>query len=377
MTKSDYYELLGVARNASPEEIKKAYRKKAMQHHPDKNPNNPEAEAKFKELSESYDVLRDNEKRAAYDRYGHAAFEQGMGSSHAGASAFDFASSFSDIFGDLFGDFMGGGQGRTSGRGADLRYNMEINLEDAYSGKQTTINVPTSINCKPCNGTGAKGKSAPEACTMCRGHGKVRAQQGFFTIERTCPQCQGDGYQIKDPCSECSGNGRVRKDKKLSVNIPSGIESGVRIRLSGEGEAGLRGAPSGDLYIFVSVRTHNLFERDGPHLFCRVPIPMTIAALGGSIEVPTLDGKRGKITIPSGTQTGKQFRLRGKGMPAMRGSGTGDLHIETQVETPVNLSKQQTDLLKEFRDSENNNQSSPQSEGFFAKARKLWEDKIE
>ncbi|PPR79739.1 MAG: Chaperone protein DnaJ [Alphaproteobacteria bacterium MarineAlpha2_Bin1] len=374
MSKSDYYELLGVSRDSSDAEIKKAYRKKAMQYHPDKNPNNPSAEAKFKELSEAYDVLRDENKRSAYDRYGHAAFEQGMGQSPGGNSAFDFASSFSDIFGDIFGDFMGGGQ-QSSGRGADLRYNMEVTLEEAYKGKKATIKIPTSVGCSSCNGTGSEGKSSPQACRMCNGAGKVRAQQGFFTIERTCPQCQGAGYQITNPCKKCSGNGRLRKDKALSVSIPAGIESGVRIRLSGEGEAGMRGGPPGDLYIFVSVKQHNLFQREGPHLFCKVPISITTAALGGNVEVPTLEGKRGKISIPAGTQSGKQFRLRGKGMPALKGHNLGgDLHIETHVETPVNLSKKQKDLLKEFENEGKGSSQNPQSEGFFSKAKELWDE---
>ena len=367
MAKSDYYELLGITQNASAEDIKKAYRRKAMQYHPDKNPDNPEAEAKFKELSEAYDVLRDGEKREAYDKFGHAAFEQGMGGFRGGASAFDFASSFSDIFGDLFGDFMGAGGGHSSARGTDLRYNMDVTLEDAYTGKKATVKVPTSVACDSCRGSGAEGDTAPEPCTMCQGHGKVRSQQGFFSIERTCPQCQGAAYMIRNPCRTCSGSGRVRKEKTLSVNIPAGIESGIRIRLTGEGEAGVRGSPPGDLYIFVSVKPHQIFQREGPHLFCRVPIPMTTAALGGAIEVPTLEGKRARINIPSGTQSGKQFRLRGKGLPALRGSSSGDLHIETSVETPVNLTGKQKDLLKEFKDAGGKKSHSPESEGFFSR----------
>ena len=374
MAKSDYYELLGVQRNASQEELKKAYRKLAMQHHPDKNPDNPKAEMKFKELSEAYDVLRDDDKRSAYDRYGHAAFEQGMGSSNNASSAFDFASSFSDVFGDLFGDFMGTSQNQRSGRGADLRFNMEINLEEAFNGKKATIKVPTSVSCNSCSGSGAEGNSSPENCGMCQGHGKVRAQQGFFTIERTCPKCQGAGYFIKNPCKKCSGSGRLRKDKSLSVNIPAGIEDGVRIRLTGEGEAGLRGSPPGDLYIFVSIRSHEIFQRDSSHLFCRVPIPITTAALGGTVEVPTLDGKRARITIPSGTQTGKQFRLRSKGMPEMRSKHFGDLHVETLIETPINLTKKQKELLKEFEKLGSKNKQNPESDGFFSKAKDLWDD---
>ncbi len=374
MSKSDYYELLGVSRDSSDADIKKAYRKKAMQYHPDKNPNNPSAEAKFKELSEAYDVLRDDNKRSAYDRYGHAAFEQGMGHGPGGNSAFDFASSFSDIFGDIFGDFMGGGH-QSSGRGADLRYNMEVTLEEAFKGKKATVKIPTSVSCTSCKGTGSEGNSSPQVCGMCNGAGKVRAQQGFFTIERTCPQCQGAGYQITNPCKKCGGTGRLRKDKALSVSIPAGIESGVRIRLSGEGEAGMRGGSPGDLYIFVSVKQHNLFQREGPHLFCKVPISITTAALGGNVEVPTLDGKRGKINIPAGTQSGKQFRLRGKGMPALRGHNLGgDLHIEANIETPINLTKKQKELLKEFDKEGKGSSQNPQSEGFFSKAKELWDE---
>ena len=376
MAKQDYYEQLGVGRKASADEIKKAYRKLAMQFHPDRNPDNPEAEAKFKELSEAYDVLRDDQKRAAYDQFGHAAFEHGMGGGggRGGASAFDFASSFSDIFEDLFGDFVGGGRARAQTRGADLRYNMEIDLEEAYKGKKATIHVPTSVPCDACHGSGSEGDAAPTTCSMCRGHGKVRAQQGFFTIERTCPTCQGMGHVVENPCKPCGGSGRVRREKSLAVNIPAGVEDGTRIRLSGEGEAGLRNGPAGDLYIFLSVTPHRFFEREGLNIFCRVPISMATAALGGDIEVPTLDGTRARMAIPSGTQTGKQFRLKGKGMPAVRGPGKGDLYIQTLVETPVNLTKRQKELLKEFEDAGSGKSHSPESEGFFAKVKELWED---
>ena len=374
MAKQDYYEALGVGRKASGADIKKAYRKLAMQYHPDQNPDNPAAEAKFKELSEAYDVLRDDQKRAAYDQFGHAAFENGGMGRGGGSSAFDFASSFSDIFEDLFGDFGGGGRQRTQTRGADLRYNMEITLEEAYHGKKATIRVPTSVACDACHGTGSEGDSAPTTCGMCRGHGKVRAQQGFFTIERTCPTCQGVGHVIENPCKPCAGSGRVRREKSLAVNIPHGVEDGTRIRLSGEGEAGLRSGPPGDLYIFLSVTPHRFFEREGLNVFCRVPIGMTTAALGGHIEVPTLEGSRARLTLPSGTQSGKQFRLKGKGMPAVRGPGKGDLYIQTLVETPVNLSKKQKELLKEFEDAGSGKSHSPESEGFFAKVKELWED---
>jgi molecular chaperone DnaJ len=375
MAKQDYYEQLGVGRKASADEIKKAYRKLAMQFHPDRNPDNPEAEAKFKELSEAYDVLRDDQKRAAYDQFGHAAFEHGMGAgARGGASAFDFASSFSDIFEDLFGDFVGGGRARAQTRGADLRYNMEISLEEAYKGKKATIRVPTSVPCDACHGSGSEGDAAPTTCSTCRGHGKVRAQQGFFTIERTCPTCQGMGHVVENPCKPCGGSGRVRREKSLAVNIPAGVEDGTRIRLSGEGEAGLRNGPAGDLYIFLSVTPHRFFEREALNIFCRVPISMATAALGGDIEVPTLDGTRARMAIPSGTQTGKQFRLKGKGMPAVRGPGKGDLYIQTLVETPVNLTKRQKELLKEFEDAGSGKSHSPESEGFFAKVKELWED---
>jgi molecular chaperone DnaJ len=377
MTKQDYYEALGVDRKASEAEIKKAYRKLAMQYHPDRNPDNPEAEAKFKELSEAYDVLRDDQKRAAYDQFGHAAFENGgMGRGGAGgASAFDFASSFSDIFEDLFGDFGGGGgRRRTQTRGADLRYNMEITLEEAYRGKKATIRVPTSVACDSCHGSGSEGDAQPTTCSMCRGHGKVRAQQGFFTIERTCPTCQGMGHVIENPCKPCGGSGRVRREKSLAVNIPHGVEDGTRIRLSGEGEAGLRSGPPGDLYIFLSVTPHEFFEREGLNVFCQVPISMTTAALGGHVDVPTLDGTRARLTMPAGTQSGKQFRMRGKGMPAVRGSGKGDLFIQALVETPVNLSKKQKELLQEFEDAGSGKSHSPESEGFFSKVKELWED---
>ncbi len=373
MARKDCYELLGVARDATADDVKKAYRKKAMDHHPDRNPGDQEAEAKFRELSEAYDILRDPEKRAAYDQFGYAAFEQGRGQRPGG---FDFASQFSDIFEDFFGDFMGGGGGRrgANNRGADLRYNLEISLEDAFKGKKATIRVPTSQPCDSCKGSGAEGDSKPIACQTCRGHGRVRAQQGFFTIERTCPTCQGVGQVIENPCKACAGAGRVRRERSLSVNIPAGVEDGTRIRLAGEGEAGLRGGPPGDLYIFLSVQPHRIFQRDGLHIFCRVPIPMTTAALGGSIEVPTLEGSRAKVQIPAGSQTGKQFRLRGKGMPAMRSQGTGDLYIEVTVETPQNLTKRQRELLEEFQKEGGGQPTSPESEGFFAKVKELWED---
>ena len=375
MAKADYYELLGAGRDASDEDLKKAYRKLAMQYHPDRNPDDKEAEQKFKEVSEAYHVLSDKEKRAAYDRFGHAAFE-GPGSG-PGAGGFDFGTSFADVFDDLFGEFMGGGRRggrRQAPRGADLRYNMEISLEDAFSGKQATIRVPGTVTCESCSGSGARAGTRPSVCGTCGGAGKVRAQQGFFTIERTCPTCQGAGQVIADPCPSCRGAGRVQKEKSLAVNIPAGVEDGTKIRLAGEGEAGARGAPPGDLYIFLSVAPHHIFLRDAMHIHCRVPIPMTTAALGGAVEVPTVGGSRARVTVPAGTQSGHQFRLRGKGMPALRGAGHGDMYIEVAVETPVNLSKRQKELLNQFDEQAGSRPTSPESEGFFTKVKELWED---
>jgi molecular chaperone DnaJ len=380
MAKRDYYETLGVAKGASADEIKKGYRTKAKELHPDRNKDKPEAEAQFKEANEAYEVLKDADKKAAYDRYGHAAFEGGMGGGGRpgggmGGGQGDFSSAFSDVFDDLFGDFMGqrgqGGGGRRAARGNDLRYNLRVSLEDAFAGIQKSINVPTSIPCDGCAGTGAEGGSEPSTCPTCSGMGKVRAQQGFFTVERTCPTCSGMGQIIKNPCKSCRGAGRVEKERALSVNIPKGVETGTRIRLAGEGEAGMRGGPSGDLYIFIEVQEHDLFERDGPNLFCRVPVSMSTAALGGNIEVPTIDGGRGRVQIPSGSQSGRQMRLRSKGMPPLRGGGTGDMIIELAVETPVNLTSRQKELLREFEDlsSENN----PESSTFFSSVKSFWD----
>ncbi|MCT8158524.1 molecular chaperone DnaJ [Pseudoruegeria sp. SHC-113] len=377
MSKQDYYELLGIAKGASAEEIKKAYRKKAKELHPDRNADNPNAEAQFKEVNEAYDVLKDADKKAAYDRYGHAAFEGGMGGRPGGGGyggQGDFASAFSDVFDDLFGDMMGGraGSGRQRAtRGSDLRYNLRIDLEEAYAGVQKTINVPTSVACGECNGTGAEGGAEPTTCPTCSGMGKVRAQQGFFTVERTCPTCGGMGQMIKNPCKGCGGAGRVEKDRALSVNIPAGVETGTRIRLAGEGEAGLRGGPTGDLYIFIEVREHKIFERDGTALFCRVPVSMATAALGGEIEVPTIDGGRSRVKIPAGSQSGKQMRLRSKGMPALRGANQGDMFIELAVETPVNLTSRQKELLREFDEIAADN--NPNSSSFFASVKNFWD----
>ncbi|MDF1872766.1 molecular chaperone DnaJ [Vannielia sp.] len=380
MSKRDFYEVLGVVRSASEDEIKKAYRKKAKELHPDRNSDNPNAEDQFKEVNEAYDALKDADRKAAYDRFGHAAFEGG--GPRPGQSGFnqqgDFASAFSDVFDDLFGDFMGGrggrpggGGGRRASRGSDLRYNMRISLEDAYEGAQKTINVPTAVQCETCEGTGAEGGAEPVTCPTCSGMGKVRAQQGFFTVERTCPTCSGLGQIIKNPCTNCGGTGRKEKDRSLSVNIPAGVETGTRIRLAGEGEAGLRGGPTGDLYIFIEVEPHPLFEREGADLFCHVPVSMASAALGGDIEVPTIDGGRSRVKIPAGAQSGKQMRLRGKGMPPLRGPGHGDMFIELAVETPVNLTSKQKELLKEFEGLAKDN--NPNASSFFGKVKTFWD----
>ncbi|MBZ8118346.1 molecular chaperone DnaJ [Roseovarius sp. LXJ103] len=376
MAKRDYYEVLGIARGASADEIKKAYRQKAKALHPDSNKDNPNAETQFKEAGEAYEVLKDADKKAAYDRFGHAAFEGGMGGPRQGGGQGqgDFASAFSDVFDDLFGDFMGarggGGRGRAA-RGSDLRYNMRVTLEEAFTGLQKTINVPTSVVCTSCEGSGAEGGAEPSTCPTCSGMGKVRAQQGFFTVERTCPTCGGLGQIIQNPCKSCGGQGRVQKDRALSVNIPAGVETGTRIRLSGEGEAGMRGGPPGDLYIFIEVSKHALFEREEINLFCTVPVSVTAAALGGDIEVPTIDGGRSRVKIPAGSQSGRQMRLRSKGMPALRGGGAGDMFIELAVETPVNLTSKQKELLREFEAlSEDNN---PESKSFFSSVKTFWD----
>lgn len=368
----DFYVLLGVGRDANDSDLKSAYRKLAMKYHPDRNPGDADAEAKFKEISQAYAVLSEPDKRKAYDQFGHAAFEGGGGA--GGGFGFDFSSSFSDVFDDLFGDFMGGGarQQRSRGtqRGADLRYNLEISLDDAFRGRKTQIRVPSTVICEICNGVGAEPGTEPIACSMCQGHGKVRQQSGFFTVERTCPSCGGAGRTIKNPCATCTGGGRVARERTLAVNVPAGVEDGTRIRLADEGEAGLRGGAAGDLYIFVSVSSHPVYEREGEHLFCKVPIAMTTAVLGGKIEVPTLDGGKVAVSIPEGTQTGKQFRLNGRGMPHLRGRGRGDLYLETLVETPVNLSKKQKALLKEFAEMAGDD-ISPESTGFIDRVRQF------
>ncbi|HVH73612.1 MAG TPA: molecular chaperone DnaJ [Stellaceae bacterium] len=374
MAKEDFYDTLGVARSANAEDIKRAYRKLAMQYHPDRNPGDKSAEQKFKDISEAYDVLKDDQKRAAYDRFGHAAFEQGGG---RGPGDFGFSGGFADIFDEMFGEFMGGGRRggqQTQGRGSDLRYNLEITLEEAFRGRQTTIRVPTLVACDQCNGSGAAAGSKPVGCPTCHGRGRVRAQQGFFTIERTCPACHGAGRVIDSPCKSCGGQGRVRREKTLSVNIPPGVEDGTRIRLAGEGEVGLRGATAGDLYIFVTVTPHRLFQRDGANVYCRVPIPITTAALGGLLEVPTVDGSRARITVPPGTQSGHQFRLKAKGMTVLRSPARGDMFIQAIVETPVNLTKRQQELLREFEKEGEHGRTHPESEGFFARVKEFFED---
>ena len=374
MSKRDYYEVLGVSSNASEGDLKKAYRTKAKELHPDRNSSNPNAEDQFKEVNEAYDVLKDQNKKAAYDRYGHAAFEGGSAGSGAGGfhSSGDFSSAFSDVFDDLFGDFRGGqNNSQRASRGSDLRYNLNVSLENAFSGIQKTITIASTINCAGCSGTGASGGSKPSTCPTCSGIGKVRAQQGFFTVERGCPTCSGVGQIIKDPCRKCNGSGQEKKDRALSVNIPSGVETGTRIRLSGEGEAGVRGGPSGDLYIFTEVSEHKIFERDGKNLYCRIPVSMTTAAIGGEIEAPTIDGGRSRVKIPSGSQSGRQMRLRSKGMPALRGGGNGDLFIELAVETPVNLTSKQKDLLKEFEALSIDN--NPHSKNFFSSVKSFWD----
>ena len=377
MAKADFYETLGVAREADEKALKSAYRKLAMQFHPDRNPDNAEAEAKFKEVNEAYETLKDPQKRAAYDRFGHAAFENGgMG---GGGGGFGAAGGFSDIFEDIFGEMMGGGRARRGGRerGADLRYNMEITLEEAYEGKTAQIHVPSSMTCEVCNGSGSKPGSDPVTCSTCGGAGRVRAASGFFSIERTCPTCNGRGQTIEDPCTNCHGQGRVTQERSLSVNIPAGIEDGTRIRLAGEGEAGMRGGPAGDLYIFIEVKEHDIFVRDGKMLACQVPVSMVVAALGGEVEVPTIDGGRARVKVPAGSQTGRQMRLRGKGMPPLRhgagaGGEAGDMLIELTVETPVNLTSRQRDLLRDFQSEKADN--SPQSSSFFNKVKGFWDD---
>ncbi|MBV8747907.1 MAG: molecular chaperone DnaJ [Xanthobacteraceae bacterium] len=371
MAKRDYYEVLGVSRTAKDTEIKAAFRKLAMQHHPDRNPGDKDCEHRFKELNEAYDVLKDGDKRAAYDRFGHAAFEQGMGAGGAGFGA-DFASTFADIFDDFFG-MSGARRGTRSGRerGSDLRYNMEITLEDAFQGKAAQINIPIPVTCEACSGTGAKSGTKPKVCASCGGAGKVRHAQGFFTLERTCVACQGRGQVIEQPCPTCSGSGRVTRSRTLAVNIPPGVEDGTRIRLAGEGEAGVRGGPSGDLYIFLSIAAHAFFQRDGADLHCRVPVSMITAALGGEFELPTIDGSNSRVKIPPGTQSGRRFRLSGKGMPVLRSKQSGDMYVQVMVETPQNLTKRQRELLMEFEQLSSHD-THPEATGFFGKVKEFF-----
>ena len=374
MVDTDYYQLLQVERTADPATIKSAYRKLAMECHPDRNGGCTDSEARFKAISEAYDCLKDPQKRAAYDRFGHAAFRNGgMGNGGAGNGQ-DFGS-FADIFDNIFGEFMNaGGQGgrqRNVLRGSDLRYDLEIRLEDAFHGREVELSVDTTARCEPCEGSGAKTGTSARECTMCHGRGQVRARQGFFVVEQTCPSCRGVGQVIADPCPSCRGEGRVEKRKTLTVNIPAGVDEGTRIRLGGEGEAGVRGGPPGDLYIFVHLARHPIFQREGTTLFARCPVSFTTAALGGCIEVPGLDKQKHEIRIPAGIQSGKQLRQRGAGMPVMGGRGHGDMVIEIQVETPTKLSARQREILEQFRETETG-EECPASKGFFQKLKDAW-----
>ena len=365
MAKRCYYEVLEVDRTAGDGELKAAFRKLAMKWHPDRNPGDKSSEARFKEINEAYEVLKDADKRAAYDRFGHAAFEQG-GRGPAGFGT-DFGSAFSDLFEGIFG--MSAGRTRSGReRGADLRYNMEIRLEEAYSGKTAQVRIPTSVTCEACSGSGAKAGTRPKACPTCGGQGRIRHAQGFFTLERTCPSCQGRGQVIDNPCASCSGSGRVTRERTLSVNIPPGVEDGTRIRLAGEGEAGTRGGPSGDLYIFLSIGAHPFFQREGADLHCRAPISMVVAALGGELEVPTIDGGNTRVKVPEGTQSGRRFRIHGKGMPVLRSKQAGDMYVQVVVETPQKLTKRQRELLSEF-ERLSSKETQPESSGFFGKVK--------
>jgi molecular chaperone DnaJ len=373
MAKADYYSTLGTARDASADDLKKAYRKLAMQYHPDRNPGDAKAEARFKEISEAYDVLKDEQKRAAYDRFGHAAFENGGGPQ---AGGFDFGGAgLGDIFDQMFGQFAGG-RNRGPRGGSDIRAAVEIDLAEAFAGTKVQLRVPTRVACEACAGTGSetKDRSAVETCPTCNGAGKVRMQQGFFLVERTCVTCSGRGQTIKNPCRICQGAGTVQRERTLSVQIPAGVEDGTRIRLSGEGEAGGPGAPPGDLYVHVGIRPHEIFQRDGANIFCRVPLRMTQAALGGEVEVPAIDGSKARVKIPAGTQSGEQFRLRGKGFSVLRSAARGDMYIQVAVETPQALTKRQRELLEEFEaEAKGSTKGSPESEGFFAKVKEFFE----
>ena len=373
MRKRDYYDVLGLQRGASNSDLKAAYRKLAMKHHPDRNPGDQHCELRFKEVNEAYEVLKDPDKRAAYDQFGHAAFEHGMGGGATGFGA-DFASTFADIFDDFFGMGRRAGRGTGRERGADLRYNMEITLEESYHGKTAEVRIPTSTTCEVCSGTGAKSGTKPKPCPTCGGYGRVRHAQGFFTLERTCLACQGRGQVIDDPCPPCAGAGRVMRERTLSVNIPPGVEDGTRIRLGGEGEAGLRGGPAGDLYIFLSIATHDFFQRDSADLHCRVPISMVTAALGGEFEVPTIDGGKTRVKVPEGTQSGRRFRLGAKGMPVLRSKQMGDMYVQVIVETPQKLTKRQRELLAEF-ETLSSKETHPESAGFFGRVKEFFGNK--
>ncbi len=374
MAKKDYYDVLGVSKSSTPDQIKSAYRKLAVKYHPDKNKGDKAAEEKFKEASEAYHVLSNAERKQNYDNFGHAAFEN-SGGGRGGFGNFDFSSHFSDIFEDFFGEGFGGGRRnrRSNNRGSDLRYDLSITLEEAYNGKKQDIKFSTSEKCDTCKGSGSKPGHDVGSCSMCGGHGQVRSNQGFFTVQQTCPQCSGTGEEITNPCSACGGQGKKQASKRLSVTIPKGVDDGTRIRLAGKGEAGSRGAGNGDLYLFINVYSHELFKRSEENLFFECPISIADAALGTAIEIPTIDGGKAKIKIPSGTQSGKQFRLKGKGMPYMRGSGTGDLYVQVNTEVPVSLNREQKELLEKFREIENE-KSNPSIKQFFQKAKSFWKN---
>ena len=375
MAKRDYYNVLDVNKNSTSEQIKAAYRKQAIKYHPDKNKGDKASEEKFKEASEAYHVLSDEERKQNYDNFGHAAFENGAGG-RGGFGNFDFSNSFSDIFEDFFSDFGGGSKrrgGKTNFRGSDLRYDLSITLEEAYTGKKQDIKFSTSEKCNTCKGSGSKPGHDIGSCSMCDGHGQVRSSQGFFTVQQTCPQCSGTGEEITNPCNDCGGQGKKQTSKRLSVKIPKGVDDGTRIRLAGKGEAGTKGAGNGDLYLFINVYSHDLFKKSDENLFFEYPISIADAALGTSLEIPTIDGVKAKIKIPAGTQSGKQFRLKGKGMPYMRGSGNGDLYVQVNTEVPVSLNKEQKELLEKFRKIENE-KSNPSIKKFFQKAKSFWKN---
>ena len=377
MAKRDFYAVLGVDKSSSPEQIKSAYRKLAVKHHPDKNPGDKVSEDKFKEASEAYNILSNQEKKQNYDNFGHAAFENGGGRQGGGFGGGFGGADFSDIFEDFFGDFGGGGRSRgrrsSNNRGSDLRYDLSITLEEAHEGKKQDIKFPTTEKCNTCKGNGSKPGHSPDRCTVCGGNGKVRSNQGFFTVQQTCPQCAGSGEEITNPCNDCNGQGNKQASKKISVTIPKGVDDGTRIRLAGKGEAGTKGGTSGDLYLFVNVHSHDLFKRSDENLFFEFPISIADAALGTTIEIPTIDGGKAKIKIPDGTQNGKQFRLKGKGMPYMRGSGNGDLYVQVNTEVPISLNKEQKELLEKFREIENE-KSNPSIKKFFQKAKSFWKN---